>query len=230
VPTSPGHARLSRDQTKAKTCMGAIEMGILNFDEQMLVRDLDRLPPPLRVVFAAASAERLLPTYMSFSRRTGRGDAKTLTAILERLWLDMQGNRMDSRQVQENIDISLRLIPEEDSGSWVPEQALAEDAAAAVAYAVSCRQSGRSQEAAWAARRAYEALDHFVINQEGIDPSEAGAEERVLSHPPVQAELLRQRRDIDELLAAQWDVARVAQQIRQRSQAESRTVFQPKAK
>jgi uncharacterized protein YjaG (DUF416 family) len=204
-------------------------MAILHFDERMLVKDLERLPPPFRVVFAAASAERLLPAYTNFSRRTGRGDAKTLTAVLERLWLDMQGNRMDSRQMEENVDVSLRLIPEEDSGPWTPEQAWAEDAAAAVAYAMRCRQSGRSQEAAWAARCAYEALDDFVIDREGIDTSEAGAEERVLSHPLVQAELLRQRRDIDELLAAQWDVARVARQMRQRSQAESEEVFQPKA-
>ena len=205
-------------------------MGTLHLNEQSLVTELERLPSPFRVVFAAASAERLLPAYVAFSRQTGRGDAPTLTAVLERLWLDAQGNRMDARQVQENLDVSMSLIPQEDSGPWVPGQAWAEDAAAAVAYALRCRQNGQSQEAAWAARRAYEALDHFVIGREGIDTNRAGAEEQVLSHPLVQAELLRQRRDLRELLAAnQQDVVRVAQQMRQRAQAESATVFEPKA-
>lgn len=204
-------------------------MGILRFSEQLLVKELERLPSPFRVVFAAASAERLVPAYTSFSRRTGRGDATTLAAVLERLWQDVQGNRMDARQVQENVVMSLSLIPQEDSGPWVSEQAWAEDAAAAVAYALRCRQNGQSQEAAWAARRAYEALDHFAIDQVGIDMNRAEAEEQVLSHPLVQAELLRQRRDLDELLAAnQQDVIRVAQRMRERAQAESAIVFKPK--
>jgi uncharacterized protein YjaG (DUF416 family) len=204
-------------------------MGILRFNEQSLIKGLEQLPLPFRVTFAAASAERLVPAYTSFSRQTGRGDATALAAVLERLWLDLQGKRMDARQVQENIDVSMSLIPQEDSGPWVPEQAWAEDAAAAVAYALRCRQNGQSQEAAWAARRAYEALDHFVVNQEGIDTNRVGAEEEVLSHPLVQAELSRQGRDLSELLAAnQQDEVRVAQQMCQRAQAEAETVFQSK--
>jgi uncharacterized protein YjaG (DUF416 family) len=181
------------------------------------------------VVFAAACAERLLPAYISFSHRTGRGDPTTLTAILERLWLDAQGDRMDTRQVQENVDLSMGLIAQEYTVSWISEQAWAEDAAAAVVYALRCRLNGQAQEAAWAARRAYEALDHFVIAREGIDTSKAGAEAQVLSHPVVQAELLRQQRDLGELLAAdQQDLVRVAQRAHQRAKVESETVFKPK--
>jgi uncharacterized protein YjaG (DUF416 family) len=204
-------------------------MGIIGFNEQSLVKELERLHPLVRAVFAAASAQRLLPAYASFSRETGRGDAPTLIAVLERLWLDLQGDRLDTRQVRENIDRSMSLIPkedEEDSGPWVPQQAWAEDAAAAVTYALRCRLNGQPQEAAWAARRAYEALDHFVISQEGIDVNSAASEERVLSHPLVQAELLRQRRDLDELLVAnQQDVAQIAPRMRARAQAESEMVF-----
>jgi uncharacterized protein YjaG (DUF416 family) len=203
---------------------------LLRFNERVLVEVLDRLRSPLRVVFAAASAERLLPAYASFSRRTGRGDATALAAVLERLWLDLQGNRMDARQLQDNVDVSMSLIPEEDAGPWVPEQAWAEDAAAAVAYALRCRQNGQSQEAAWAARRAYEAVDHFVVDQEGIDINRAGAEGQVLAHPLLQAELLRQRRDLDELLSAdEQDIARVAKQMYVKAQAESETLFKPTA-
>ena len=61
-----------------------------------------------------------------------------------------------------------------------------------------------------AAQRAYEALDHFVIAKTGIDTSRPGANDEVLSSPLVQAELSRQRRDIDELLARdREDIARL---------------------
>jgi uncharacterized protein YjaG (DUF416 family) len=203
-------------------------MGILRFDEQLLVKALERLPAPFRVVFAAACAERLLPAYTRFSRLTGRGDVATLKGLLECLWLDVQGERMHASQVQRNIDVSMSLIPQEDSAPWVAGQVLAEDAAAAVTYALRCRQNAQAQEAAWAARRAYELLDHSVIDQEDIDTNRVGAEERVLAHQLIQAELLRQRRDLDELLLADLqDVADVAQRMRQRAHTECETVFKP---
>lgn len=46
-------------------------------------------------------------------------------------------------------------------------------------------------------RRAYEAIDHPVMYQLGIE-----SEERILSHPLIQAELGRQRRDLDAVVKA----------------------------
>ena len=51
-------------------------MRILRFNEESLKKELDRIAVPLRVVFAAAAAERLLPAYVSFSRKTGRGNPR----------------------------------------------------------------------------------------------------------------------------------------------------------
>jgi hypothetical protein len=48
-------------------------MTILRFDETQLVRNLEQLPPLIRVVFAAMCAERLRPAYLAFSTLTGRG-------------------------------------------------------------------------------------------------------------------------------------------------------------
>jgi uncharacterized protein YjaG (DUF416 family) len=106
------------------------------------------------VVFAAAVAERLLPVYSFFSRKTGRGNPHSLTEILDRLWRDIDGIPMTPGELQQNIDLSMELIPKEDEKPWVPEQYWAEDAAVAVVYALRTRQSGNPQHAAWAARRA----------------------------------------------------------------------------
>ena len=150
-------------------------MSVLGFNEESLTTELDRIALPLRVVFAATVAERLLPAYVSFSHKTGRGDPNMLTEILDRLWQDIQGTRMDPEELQQNIDVSTKLIPREDDIPWIPDQAWAEDAVAAVTFALRSRQNGKSQESAWAARRAYEALDHFVIFHENIDPNIVGA-------------------------------------------------------
>ena len=69
-------------------------------------------------------------------------------------------------------------------------------------------------------------LDHFVIAKTGIDTSRPGANDEVLSSPLVQAELSRQRRDIDELLARdREDIASVARRMRRRALEESQIIF-----
>lgn len=200
-------------------------MVTLNFDEAQLAGKLERVPLQHRVAFAATCAERLMPAYVAFSNRSGRGDPAVLRGILTRLWNDLAGDRMQDTEVQSKIDVCMALIPQEDDGPWVMEHAAAEDAASAVAYALRCRQSGHAQEAAWSARRAYEALDHHVINRGNIDTTKPGAEERVLGHSVVQAELARQRRDLDEVLGAvDVDVRDVAARLRDRAVAEG-TIF-----
>jgi uncharacterized protein YjaG (DUF416 family) len=201
-------------------------MGILKFNEGSLMAGLDRIAVRLRVVFAATIAERLLPAYVSFSHKTARGDPHLLTEILERLWRDIDGVKMSPEELQQSIDLSMELIPQEDEIPWILDQAWAEDAAVAVVYALCTRQNGKSQDAMWAARRAYDALDHFVTNQEDIDPITAGAEERILSNPLIQTEFIRQQRDLRELAAVNpQDEPILIQKIRQRAKAESIDVF-----
>lgn len=201
-------------------------MGILRYNEELLKEELNRMAVPLRVIFAAAVAERLLPAYVTFSHKTGRGNPHLLTEILERLWRDIDGIKMDLEELQRNIDLSMELIPQEDEEPWIPDQAWAEDAAVAVVYALCTRQNGKSQDAAWAARRAYDALDDFITTQEDIDPSTAGAEERIISNPLIQAEFMRQQRDLRELATVERkDVSTLVQKIRQRAKADSISVF-----
>jgi len=146
--------------------------------------------------------------------------------MLTQLWDDLAGNRLDDGELRSKIDACMALIPQEDDAPWLMEQAAAEDAGAAVAYALRCRQSGQAKEATWAARRTYEALDHYVINRENIDTTKPGAEERVLGHPLVQRELARQRRDLDEILCVgDTEVQEVAARLRDRAVTEGTNVF-----
>jgi hypothetical protein len=75
-------------------------------------------------------------------------------------------------------------------------------------------------------------VDHFVVSQNAIDTSKTGASERILSSSLVQAELLLQRRDIDELLAANANVeniASIAYRMRQHALTEAEGMFAPSA-
>ena len=197
---------------------------MFRYDEDSCFRQLEHLPRALCAVFAAACAERLFPAYVLFEKQSGRGNSKDLSVILERLWSDLQGNSMTSRDMDASIEKCMSLIPREDEGPWIEQQAAAEDAGAALAYALRCRKTGESQEAAWAARCCYETLDHFIVNRDDIDINDAGATEAVTADPLVQAELARQQRDLDDLL---MDEGRedVVVRFRSRAVAEASLVF-----
>jgi uncharacterized protein YjaG (DUF416 family) len=168
------------------------------FEEGLLAADLGRIAKAGRVAFAAACAERLLPAYHRYAERGARGEE--LGAILDRLWDDLLGTPMTDAEVRAKEEACMALISAEEDVSWAEERAVAEDGVAAVAYALRCRLNGDAKEAAWAGRRAYEAMDHFVVTRESVNTNRGGAERRILEHPLVQTELERQRRDIDELL------------------------------
>jgi uncharacterized protein YjaG (DUF416 family) len=125
---------------------------MLLFNEKELSQKIERLVKQHRVAFAAACAERLLPSYARFSRRSGRGDYLILVDSLESLWKDLISHQSVAMDIDLLIGNCMGLIPGEDDQPWVNEQACAEDAASAVAYALRCFQTGEAKEAARAAR------------------------------------------------------------------------------
>ncbi|WP_437927257.1 DUF416 family protein [Sorangium sp. So ce291] len=199
------------------------------FDEANLISDLERLPIPFRVVFAAACAERQMPAYRQFVTQTEQNSNNMMEIALETVWTDPDATK-NATDLERQIEAIMQLIPQEDSieGPWTQEATNAQNAGMAVAYALRAKLAGEAQEAAWAARVAYEALDNFIINNKRIDTNMPGNELLILSHPLVQAELGRQERDIRTLLAAtNREIARTAQEIRDRARAEAAAFFGP---
>jgi len=201
---------------------------MIRYDEPLLVKHLNRIAPPLRVAFAASCAERLFPAYVRFSEQTGRGNPRILRSALDRLWTALVDQAISASDLATEIDSCMAQIPREDEGDWSPTRAYAEDAAAAIAYGLRVLNKGDSQEAAWAARRVYEALDHFVINTSGVDGDGPDVEEQVLQHPLVQAELKRQRRDLEALVVAHSqsrDTRATIDSLRKMAMSEASTFF-----
>lgn len=193
-----------------------------DYDESENVGLLEALTPKARLIFALLCASRLLPAYRRFYETTGRGKPSVVEALAGRLWRLAGADETDESSLREAADECERLVPSEDEGWDEATQPYAEDAAAALAYAFRARLTGRAQEAAWAGRRAYEALDHHVRNLLQDDD-----EANILSHPLVQAELARQRRDLTELAKLERSHAmdEAVLVLRMRAEAEADHVF-----
>jgi len=100
---------------------------------------------------------------------------------------------------------------------------VAEDAVASIIYALRTRLSGSSQEALWAARRAYESLDQHVMSRLNKVVVTPDIERRVLADPLIQAELERQQRDLSDLVESsnQADLARRIVRLRDRAKRDA---------
>ena len=201
---------------------------MLKFDEPMLIRRLASLPRRARVAFAAACAERMAPAYRLFAKEES-DHISILEQALGHLWSDPEP-RTPTNALESEIEDVMGIIPQEDdlAGVWSQEATNAQNAGMAVTYALRTRLCGDVQEAAWAARVAYEALDNFVINKEHIDTTLPEGEARVVSHHLVQAELARQQADLDDLgETSQGSQEAVFERVGQRAKADATRFFQP---
>jgi uncharacterized protein YjaG (DUF416 family) len=198
---------------------------MVEYDESQNLVVLRRLPMKLRVVFALLCTTRIFPAYCRFHNRTHRGDPAMLELMMERLWRDIHGEEMTMDEIERAVDRVVQLVPSEADGWDEESQPYAEDAAAALAYVLRARLTGDPQEAAWAARRVYEAVDHFVVST--LPAAQREAERTVLGHPVVQAELSRQQRDLDELsvLASYPTEHAQINRLRRRSEQEAESLF-----
>jgi uncharacterized protein YjaG (DUF416 family) len=197
---------------------------MLKFDEPRLIQQADQLAYPLRVTFAAACAERLFSSYVAYCGQHGVGDPSILRVVLDDVWrVALTGSV--TFDADEELARCNALVPEDDDGRAGGESA--NDAVAAVIYAVHTVKFGDSREAALPARRCYAALDTYISNELNVDFNQPGAEDAVLGHPVMQAELERQARDLRELRAAGPQASVVTAQIRLRALAAAREFFGP---
>jgi hypothetical protein len=121
--------------------------------------------------------------------------------------------------------IAEALVPYEDD-SWVQELAYAQNAGAAVVYAIRCHRTADPQEAAWAARQVNEALFYWVNAHNDFDWNSPNLVELITADPLVQAELRRQRRDLEQLRATPIDqLSALARSMREIAYIEGGSLF-----
>jgi uncharacterized protein YjaG (DUF416 family) len=172
---------------------------MLTYDRSALTERLAMIPERLRVLFAAAVAERLFPHAEGFFHGRDPEGLDRLRDALDLLWRYGGESRVgaeDRGAALSACETSIRSAADEGTDDAL----FAENAAAAIAYGLRAMGTSDPQEPGWAAQRAYDTVDHFVLMEEA-DRGVEWSEEQILAHAVVQRELQRQRDDVGALEA-----------------------------
>lgn len=173
-----------------------------HFDEQRLLGRLDELPVSQRVAFAAAAATRQIENV----GRTADHDPNVGTVFqvaLDVVWAAVTSTDANPSVDWAEIEVSVFGHIMDDADDDVPMKtvwhALSDDALSSLVYAIRAIKTGLAQEAAWAARCAYEAADQAAIRLlGGVQTALPETERAILAHPVVQRELGQQADDLAE--------------------------------
>jgi hypothetical protein len=173
-----------------------------HFDEKILIHELENLSPNARVLFASFCAVRLLPAIRKYLKKiNGEIHFGVFQDALELVWALCLNNAKDETgRSHELEDLILSHMPSEDDPQWTSIFAYAEDAMASIVFVLRATQSGELNNIMWAARRAYEAVDQFVLDGMEIEIIGTEEEQFILQSAVVQQELERQERDLRDLL------------------------------
>lgn len=188
-----------------------------HFDETQLSDDLSKLTSAGRMAFAAAVACRPLGTCERFAGSLGLAGAGRPREIALQLWSALQGDSSDRTTWVAALEEVMNFLPQ--APEPVPfAHGLVDDALSSLVYAIRCLLTPEADEAAWAARCAYECIGRAALHALRVPAGTLEAEAQVLAHPWVQRELERQRRDLAALLADRSAVA--IRMLHQRGSAE----------
>jgi len=195
-------------------------MNLLRYDEEVLVQQLNALPLWGKVAFAVACAYRLMPSYARFFSETGWGNPRLLNDALEYSLRHAWDCPIDEGTIADMIDAVMVVIPDENDVQS-QYQPFGEDAGAAVAYVLRTMRTGDSNEAAWAARRAYEAVELLATRIHALNDSSPIDEDAILTSRLVQCELSRQQRDISDIAAGCNDPTHTVERLALRARKEN---------
>lgn len=166
----------------------------LNYDESRLVSRLKNVSFARAVIFATCCATRLLPAYESFAEVVAAAKPELLRETINFLWNELLNAEKPLANVQTYLDALIDNIPDDDDMQL--DTAYAEDAISSVAYVLRLLVTRDVQEAAYAARRSYEAAFEFSERDLNLDSSSHNSVQKINQHAVVQAELQRQERDL----------------------------------
>jgi uncharacterized protein YjaG (DUF416 family) len=178
------------------------------FNEQRVMARLSSLSARGRSVFAFSCSRRLFPGYLKWNNEILSKPDSRVEEVLSLAARELRNSSEDALfpSLASEVEPLLDLMPTEDS-TWSQALPVAEDAVACLAYTLRAMIGGDPQEAAWSARRAYEAADQLAILDLRKGTSEMPDESDLRAHPAVQAELARQEADF--ALIAQGETAKV---------------------
>ncbi len=177
---------------------------MLSYIERELTASLRTLPLKHRVAFAASCSERLYPNYRAFAVVENWGDPMLLQNALDEVWSFLKGRALPAERIQALSDAMMKVVPRAENFTTL-YAGWAENAAAAVIYALECCLEGDLQRAVWCASKPLETLDGYIddVNNPNYGPHvmTESYEEWIWQSPLMVAELEKQRQDLEQLRA-----------------------------
>lgn len=166
-----------------------------HFNESLLVKHLELLARPERIAFAVAVAGRQLSSYERYILTLEGCVDRRPFEIVAQLWDQLRLPVLGQDEWTGKVNEIMERLPDENDKEGI-HVAFADDALSSLAYAIRCYLNSESQEAAWAAKRAYEAADQAAIRLLDGQSNTQSSEADILGHELVQLELERQLRDL----------------------------------
>lgn len=202
----------------------------------ILVEGLSETSNNARVAFAAACAERVLPFYGAYRKKTGKTQTTALRRLVDPVWAHLLGEKLNAEQIRTAMVRCSKLFPPDDDGSF--ERNCAESAVVAVLYTLGTLECGERAQAGWerpyerqggaeeaacAAGRVDEAIGFFVRDRAARPPHFRPE----LEHPAFSAEHARQLRDLGELREHPRGSSALYTHLRARAEREHDDLFTP---
>lgn len=167
------------------------------FDTSQLERILSALEPWKCTAFMVRCCERMVPNYEAFSAETGFGDTEVLKESLNSAWMWIETGLVLSNVQELKRRCDQQTPQTEDHKS--PYTSAALDAANAAYLVLDSLTGPEVSQAVEVATLARDTVDLYIQERFGLDPNSPDLETTILMHPLMQAELSRQRRDLDDL-------------------------------
>ncbi len=133
-----------------------------DYNEAVIRSRVEGLPGIRRVAFASACAEWLVECYQEFAARSSQGDPERLRSALNMAWALADGDSLGQDMVDNERVAAELLVPNDQDDDWSDWSPIAQNAAAAVAYALRTALLDDPQQAVWGARQLYEAGDYLI--------------------------------------------------------------------
>jgi uncharacterized protein YjaG (DUF416 family) len=173
------------------------------FNRDEVLRSLRQLQVSGALAFALSCAERMLPNYSVFSRTEHWGSVQSLRDALDAGWDVLVGQQVSAQLLTRLEKECQEATPDtENFDSIYLSPAL--DAACAAGQVLEFVRTQELSLVADLASLSCDTVDMYVQELEGMDAQDPRLEQRILTHPMMQAELSRQRSDLARLQTIDW--------------------------
>lgn len=168
------------------------------FSEKQTLDALSQMETHQFLAFGAACCERMMPNYNVFVREVGWRDAEPLRNALDAVWAACDGKSFSHVELRKLLSRCEECAPDSDDFTSL-YTASAQDAVFAVCCLLDFLLDGDVGRIVSVARSATESVDLIVQEREGMDPSDPLREQKILENLLMQQELVRQRRDLQDV-------------------------------